>query len=100
MTTFYSKDSPELKVGDDSAPPIRFHLGFAEVALDDPDRERKLAWIAHANSHGFPIENLGEDTDQVPEGEGNACPICAKSFKTPLALKGHLRSHQPKPEKG
>ncbi len=102
--TFFSQDSPELRIGDpvrrvledgsehDVAPAeIVFHRGFAEVEIT----ERNLYLIAHTR-RTYPLDDLGPSTDRVAEGtEGSvACPVCGKSLKTPLALKGHLKSHK------
>lgn len=116
MTTFYSPNAKELKVGPgrhnsllapgekdrdaaiaDSTRLVRFRRGFAEVALDDPERDEKLRWLAKATPT-YGLVNLGEDSDQVPEGETGAhtCPECGKSFRSAFAVTGHLRSHAPK----
>jgi hypothetical protein len=103
--TFYSPDSPELKIGNPvtavlpvdgeehvvSPAEITFHSGFAEVELT----ERNLSIIAHTR-RTYPIEDLGPATDLAPAGTpGSAtCPECGNTFKTPLALRGHLRSHK------
>jgi hypothetical protein len=103
--TFYSPDSPELQIGE----PVRevgdngeehtvrsadivFRRGFADVELT----ERNLKLIDHTR-RTYPLEDLGPSSDVVAEGTtGSAtCPECGKTLKTPLALKGHLRSHKP-----
>ncbi len=102
--TFYSRDSAELKIGvpvkgplDDGtehtiAPAeIVFHNGFASVEMT----ERNLKLIAHTRST-FPLEDLGPDTDLAPEGAPGSvvCPICGRTFKAPLGLNSHMRTHK------
>ncbi len=96
MTTFYCKESPDLKLGPgvDPAEWVTFKDGFAEVSPDDTE---KLGWIAAERN--FHIENLGEDSTQVPDGTGFACEVCGKSFATEGSRRGHLLSHRPKKAK-
>lgn len=105
LVTLYSRDEPFLKIGEPvmeeledgtvhtaRAADIVFDRGFATVDMDDP---RIARMIAHTQ-RTYPIEIL-EDPDLVAENtEGSAvCPECGKTLKSPLALKGHLRSHKP-----
>lgn len=92
VTVWYCKDSPTLHVGDDTAPEVVFRDGFAEIPLDDPNYEVRAGWLN--NETGYAIENLGEETEQVPEGTGFPCDVCGRSFSTAFALRGHLRSHK------
>jgi hypothetical protein len=39
-----------------------------------------------------PAENVEEP--ETPKNEPYVCDVCGKSFKTPLALSGHKRSHK------
>ena len=104
--TWYSKDEPELKIGEPVKGPlgdgtehvvspaaIVFHRGFASVEMT-PDNTRMLLHT----SRTYPLEDLGEDTDRVPEGTPGSvvCPECGVVAKSPLGLRSHLRSHAPK----
>lgn len=89
MTVLYSPEAPELKLGnEEEADIIVFRDGFAEVALDDPARAIKMAWVARTNE--VRIEVLGEQTDVALPGTGFACEICGNEFKSDKSRQGHI----------
>jgi len=103
--TWYSKDEPELKIGEPVKGPlgdgtehvvspaaIVFHRGFAEVEMT-PDNTRMLLYTQRS----YPLEDLGPDTDIGVSGDpGTAtCPECGYVSKSEFGLKAHLRKHKP-----